>query len=215
VYFHHFNEKFFSQIINENLGAYSYYVIMPANLEHTEIAISQLQKDKVFILDQVHPEHHEFPAVYQHFEKDVFEGLSQIKNKLKTYKKFNLVFSEKKQPKGILDGFLKFCKTELLPYEILETMEAEHLQQKEAYFVLEDKPLIQIIKLMKLKKYKLVKDIGLISYNDSLLKEVLEGGITTISTDFKLMGKQVAEMIKQNKPKRIANKSQLRLRKSI
>jgi DNA-binding LacI/PurR family transcriptional regulator len=60
-----------------------------------------------------------------------------------------------------------------------------------------------------------VKDIGMISYNDSLLKEVIEGGITTISTDFKLMGKQLAEMIKNNDPKRIANASQVQLRKSI
>ncbi|GGE34926.1 transcriptional regulator [Psychroflexus planctonicus] len=215
VYFHHFNEKIFSQIIHENLGDYSYYVIMPANLKNTEVALAELQQDKVFMLDQVHPEHANFPAVYQNFEKDVFEGLFQLKNKIKVYKKFNLIYSENKQPKGILDGFLKFCTTAKVPYQILNTFEAESIQKNEAYFVLEDKPLIQIIKQMKANEFEFVKDIGMISYNDSLLKEVIEGGITTISTDFKLMGKQLAEMIKNNTPRRIANTSQLRLRKSI
>lgn len=215
LYFHHFNTKFFSQIIYENVGDYSYYVIMPANLSNTEEVISQLQKDKVYILDQVQPEHEDFPAVFQNFEKDVFEGLSQLKSKIKAYKKFNLIYSEKKQPKGILDGFLKFCETAEIPYQILNSFETESIQKKEVYFVLEDKPLIQIIKQMKAKEYEFIKDIGMISYNDSLLKEVIEGGITTISTDFKLMGKQLAEMIKNNAPKRIANTSQLRLRKSI
>lgn len=215
VYFHHFNEKFFSQIIQDNLGDYSYYIIMPANLPNTLDAISEIQQDKVFILDQVHPEHANYPAVFQDFEKDVLEGLLQLKSKIKQYKKFNLVFSEAKQPKGILSGFLEFCKIAKVPYQILNTFEAESIQKDEAYFVLEDKPLIQIIKQMKLKNFAFIKDIGMISYNDSLLKEVIEGGITTISTDFKLMGKQVAEMIQNKTFKQIANTSQLRLRKSI
>lgn len=215
LYFHHFNKNIFSQIIYEKVGDYSYYVIMPANLSHTEEVISKLQQDKVFILDQVHPEHAHFPAVYQNFEKDVFEGLSQLKSKIRAFKKFNLIYSEEKQPKGILDGFLKFCDMAKISYQILNSFEAENIQKGQAYFVLEDKPLIQIIKQMKAKEFEFVKDIGMISYNDSLLKEVIEGGITTISTDFKLMGKQLAEMIKNNTPRRIANTSQLQLRKSI
>lgn len=215
VYFHHFNKKVFNQIIYENVGVYSYYVIMPANLINTEKAIAQLQKDKVFILDQIHPELSDFPAVYQNFERDVIEGLHQLNEKIQVYKKINLIFSEEKQPKGILLGFLKYCEMAKMPYQILSTIENHSIEKDEAYFVLEDKPLIQIIKQMKAKNLEFIKDIGMISYNDSLLKEVIEGGITTISTDFKLMGKQLAEMIKNNNPKQIANTSQLRLRKSI
>jgi DNA-binding transcriptional regulator YhcF (GntR family) len=215
IYFHHFNKKIFSQLINENIGEYSHYIIMPANLEHTTAIISQLQKDKIFILDQIQPEHEAFPAVYQDFEKDVLEGLFQLKSKILAYQKFNLVYSEKKQPKGIRAGFIKFCNLVHIPFQILEAVEVENVQKKEAYFVLEDKSLILIIKGMKAKNFEFVKDIGMISYNDSLLKEVIEGGITTISTDFKLMGKQLAEMIKNNDPKRIANASQVQLRKSI
>jgi DNA-binding transcriptional regulator YhcF (GntR family) len=215
VYFHHFNENFFSQVIRENLGDYSYYIIMPANLSNTLEAISEIQKEKVFILDQVHQEHAAYPAVYQDFEKDVFEGLSQLTHKIKSYAQFNLIFSEAKQPQGIANGFIRFCKKNQIKYRVLSTFEAENIQKNEAYFVLEDKPLIQIIKQMKLKNYTFIKDLGLISYNDSLLKEVLEGGITTISTDFRLMGSQVAQMIQNNSPQKIANTSQLRLRKSI
>ena len=215
VYFHHFNEKFFSQIIRGNVGHYSYYIIMPANLNHTLEAIAEIQKEKVFILDQVQKEHAKYPAVYQDFEKDVFEGLSQLTDKIKSYAQFNLIFSEAKQPKGIAKGFMRFCESNQIKYRVLSTFEAKNIQKNEAYFVLEDKHLIQIIKQMKLENLVFKKDLGLISYNDSLLKEVLEGGITTISTDFRLMGSQVAEMIKHNAPQKIANTSHLRLRKSI
>ena len=41
--------------------------------------------------------------------------------------------------------------------------------------------------------------IGIISYNETPLKKVVENGITTISTDFKAMGKLLANMILENK----------------
>ncbi|MNL72289.1 hypothetical protein D3C87_1975770 [compost metagenome] len=56
-----------------------------------------------------------------------------------------------------------------------------------------------LIKLARKKKLKLGKDVGLISYNDTLVKEVLEDGITVISTDFEAMGKTVAQAILEEK----------------
>ena len=52
-----------------------------------------------------------------------------------------------------------------------------------------------LIKLAKKKGYELGKEIGLISYNDTAVKEILEGGITVISTDFEMMGKTAASVI--------------------
>ena len=48
-----------------------------------------------------------------------------------------------------------------------------------------------------------------------MLKEVVADGITTISTDFKLMGKHLADMILAGKTEQIANISRLKLRNSI
>lgn len=215
VYFHHFNKKFFDQIIYENLGGYSYYIIMPANLPDTLQAISQLQRDKVFILDQLQPEHKAYAAVYQNFEEDIYNGLLQLKAQIQQYHKFNLIFDETKQPQGILNGFTHFCLTHQVPFEIFSKITDKALQQHEAYLVLEDKTLIKVIKQMKNLGFEFIKDIGLISYNDSLLKEVLEGGITTISTDFELMGKKIAQMIVSQQKEQIPNPSKLSLRKSI
>ncbi|WP_367889168.1 hypothetical protein [Polaribacter filamentus] len=48
-----------------------------------------------------------------------------------------------------------------------------------------------------------------------MLKEVVEDGITTISTDFNLMGERLAQMILNNEQVKIENPSSLILRKSI
>jgi len=47
------------------------------------------------------------------------------------------------------------------------------------------------------------EDIGIISYNDTPLKELL--GITVISTDFQKMGSAAAEMILTKMPTSIKN----------
>ena len=55
--------------------------------------------------------------------------------------------------------------------------------------------LVYLVKETKSRFYKIGKDLGIISFNDSPLKEIVADGITTISTDFAAMGKVLARMI--------------------
>jgi DNA-binding LacI/PurR family transcriptional regulator len=50
-----------------------------------------------------------------------------------------------------------------------------------------------LIKQIREYEFQLGKEIGVISYNDTPLKELL--GITVISTDLKMMGETAAKMI--------------------
>ena len=74
IFFHHFNKDIFNKLITDNIGNYSYYVIMPANLKETEKIIENIPKEKVYILDQVHEGLEKYSAIYQNFEKDVFDA---------------------------------------------------------------------------------------------------------------------------------------------
>ena len=75
--------------------------------------------------------------------------------------------------------------------------------------------MLQIIKNIKTHNLVLAKDVGIISYNDALLKEIVEGGITTISTDFNLMGKRLAEMILNKEAIQVENPNKLIIRNSF
>ena len=215
IFFHHFNIAVFKKLITDNIGNYSSYVIMPANLKDVKSTIENLPSDKVYLLDQINDELKKYPAIFQNFEKDTFNGLSSGLNKLVNYKKIVLLFSKEKQPQGILRGFELFCKTNSLNYEIIDTLEKRTPKKGEVYIVLDDENLIRIIKKIKKVQFVLTKDIGIISFNDTILKEVVENGITTISTDFKLMGKRLAEMILTNEQLKIENPSKLILRNSL
>lgn len=52
------------------------------------------------------------------------------------------------------------------------------------YILPNDNDLVHLLKAAKTQKLIVGEDIGVISYNDTPLKEVVAEGITTISTDF-------------------------------
>ncbi len=215
IFFHHFNLKMFDKLINDNAGNYSYYVIMPANLKGTAKIIERLPNDKVYILDQTNDELVDYPSVYQNFNKDIYNGLSDGLSLINNYNKIILLFSDSKQPHGILDGFKLFCSHNTKPFEIIDSIKTREVAKGELYVILDDKDLIRIIKKIKEHNLKLAKDIGIISYNDTLLKEVVEDGITTISTDFNSMGKKLADMILNNEYAQVENPNHLIIRKSL
>jgi len=215
IFFHHFNYDMFSKLIFDNIGGYNHYIIMPANLKNTELVIEKLPNDKVYILDQSHDELAQYPAIYQNFEEDIFSSLLEAKPLIVKYDKIVLLFPEKKQPQGMLRGFQKFRKAINFPDEVINTLEGRILKKGEVYLVLDDRNLIVIIKKIKDQKLILGKDVGIISYNDTLLKEIVEGGITTISTDFKKMGKRLAQMIINKEQLKIENPNALIIRKSL
>ena len=91
---------------------------MPANIEGTEKYLQNLPKEKVYILDQMHKGLSQYSGIYQNFEKDIYNGLQNGFSQIKKYIKLVLLFSEEKQPQGLLHGFNFFCKKNNLKSEI-------------------------------------------------------------------------------------------------
>jgi DNA-binding LacI/PurR family transcriptional regulator len=75
--------------------------------------------------------------------------------------------------------------------------------------------LVQLVKKAREYKYKLGKKFGIVSFNDTMLKEVVAGGITTISTDFNEMGKALATMLLNHRFGQVRNPSRLIVRNSL
>lgn len=215
IFFHHFNYNMFTKLINDNVGDYSAYVIMPANLSNTAQIIERLPPEKVYILDQTHEDLQNYPSVFQNFKNDIYQGLEAALNEISTYQKLVLLYPAARQPQGILDGFKLFCSHHAIAHEVIDNITNRTLSAGELYIILDDKNLIRIIKRIKEQRLSIARDIGIISYNDTLLKEIVEGGITTISTDFNLMGQRLAQMILNKEFAQVENPNRLIIRKSL
>ena len=215
IYFHHFNIQVFQKLIDDSNGNYTKYVIMPTNLVNAEFYIKNLPVNEVYILDQTHSELKHYPAVFQNHKKDIFEALMKGKHKLLNYKILILIFPGYREPLGMKEGFEKFCVNFSFDNEIITEFSDREIKVGEVYIIPNDRDLVSVIEKAKLQNLKLGSDFGIISYNETPLKKVVESGITTISTDFRAMGKIMAEMILNGQKKQIENKCSLIIRNSL
>jgi DNA-binding transcriptional regulator YhcF (GntR family) len=215
IFFHHFNIDTFRKLINESNGNYSKYIVMPTNLNGAASVIKTLPKNDVYILDQTNDELIEYPSVHQNFVKDMYQGLWLGKEKLSKYNKLILIFPGFKEPLGMIKGFENFCNDYSFAYEIITHFEQRIIHKGEVFIIPNDRDLVKVLEQSKIQNLKIVSDFGIISYNDTPLKKVVENGITTISTNFSTMGIQLANMVLQNEKIQIENESNLILRNSF
>ncbi len=215
IFFHHFNLPVFKKLINDSNGNYTKYIIMPTNLVGAPSIIKTLPVNEVFILDQTNSELEAFPGVYQNHEKDIYDALLKGKDKLLKYEKLVLIFPGFREPIGMKEGFDRFCKDFSFEKETITEFTNREIQIGEVYILPNDRDLVSVIEKSKHQKLKLGRDFGIISYNESPLKKVVENGITTISTDFRAMGKIMAAMILEGKRIQIENKCSLIIRNSL
>jgi DNA-binding LacI/PurR family transcriptional regulator len=73
------------------------------------------------------------------------------------------------------------------------------------YILNDDNDLVSLIHTAKKNKWVLGKDVGVVSYNETPLKSVIAEGITTITSDFSKMGRDMAKMISKNKREKVEN----------
>jgi DNA-binding transcriptional regulator YhcF (GntR family) len=215
LYFHHFNTYQFNKLVQESKGNYTKYILMPTNLIDVNESIKSLPKKDIFILDQTNPDLLEYPAVYQNFVNDMYEGLVKGKKQLQKYSKLMLIFPGFREPIGMKIGFEKFCHKFGFDYEITSDFTNSKVVNNCVYVIPNDRDLVHVIEQAKRQKLQLGTDYGIISYNETPLKKFVENGITTISTNFETMGKTLAEMILNNCKTQIENPCQLILRNSL
>ena len=111
-----------------------------------------------------------------------------------------------KEPAERVKGFERFCVENEFEYQVVKNLEEVRPGLYEAFFLISDRDLVQMVKIAKDYKYKLGKKFGIVSFNDTMLKEVVAGGITTISTDFVAMGKALADIVLTKKNRQLRKK---------
>ncbi|APY12821.1 transcriptional regulator [Seonamhaeicola sp. S2-3] len=209
LHVYHCDETLFLNLLDKNKAAYDYFVIMPhfktEDLKHITLtekvikAIKKLPEEKLIILDNVKPnfEGNNHIEIYQDFENDIYNALKEGLEKIKKYKKIILVYPKEAvypYPKRILHGFRKFCVEYKLDFEILDKVYEDMILKKGDLFItIEEGDLVNLVKQAREDEFIIGEEVGIISYNDTPLKELL--GITVMSTDFKIMGETAANMI--------------------
>ncbi|NJO03646.1 MAG: substrate-binding domain-containing protein, partial [Bacteroidia bacterium] len=217
VYHNHFKQ--FQELIARSLDRYTHYVIITHFQEGGESAyqvLNQIPPEKLLLLDRkVDGVRGNYGAVYQNFEKDIYQALSLASSQLRKYHTLKLVFPYASyHAKEIAWGFERYCRHQRFHHQIIHHI-PDYLLPREAYVILQEHDLVALAKLLKKYNYTAGQEVGIISYNETPLKEVLLDGITVISTDFEKMGRCAAEMILRCQGREMENDFRLILRQSL
>ena len=196
----------FEHFIDENLDHFDYYIITPHFPIQPEIqkkAIKILRKipnRKLILLDHlIEGLPGNFGSVYQDFEQDVADGLLQGIDVLKDFKKLNVISMPGSMYAPLIEkGIQKFCHENQVNFEIHKNINVDKIQKQEVFLILNsqlDIELIELVRAAKMKGCIIGKDIGIISYNESPINEIILDGLSVFSTDFQQMGELAAKMI--------------------
>jgi len=210
----------FKKILSNVRQDYTHYVIIPHFLEggeHAHEIINTLPRNKLILLDKlIDGIEGQYGAVYENFEKDIYHALEQALPVLSKYDTLKIIFpSYTYHPKEILKGFSAFCDEYAFNYKIVGNIKKEPISKGETYINLMEDDLVVLIEKVIADKLQIGKDVGIISYNETPLKKLILNGITTISTDFQMMGEKTAELVLNQSTEQIAIPFSLTLRASL
>jgi DNA-binding transcriptional regulator YhcF (GntR family) len=199
LYFHHCNPKIFRAILNENLGSYGLYVITGMEDPQIKSTLNRIPPKKLLQIIRP-PLLNDVSSISQDFYMGVKKSLNKLKTRLVRYQKFILVFAERRgHPETIKIAFTEFCAEEGIEHSIEKKLIRDLIHAGTAFFVIEDNDLISLIKLGEEKGLKIGHDLGILSYNETPMKEIIRNGITVISVDFKRIGHLIAKFIQNPK----------------
>ncbi|NCB07429.1 MAG: GntR family transcriptional regulator [Bacteroidia bacterium] len=219
VFIYNYDLTQFEEIIDNHITTYDYYVILPHFKNESEEvveAIRKIPKEKVLLVDRNLPALKDYPIVYQEYEKDIQSALESGIELIRKYRKINLVFPQNQYySKYILRGFQIFCQINQFDFSVIDQLNEGDVVRGEAFVLITDDDLYRMIKITKGRNWKLGKDIGIVAYNDTPVKEILEDGISTISTNHDEIGRLAAEMILNKNFSRIKSPFAFIRRKSL
>lgn len=200
--FHHYNPEVFDQLVQNSVGRYSMYVVMNIDNKKVEPILNRIDANKLLILDMGKPENGRLNYLLQDFnssvEKCLEEGLAQFKK----YKELILVYAENRtpHPKETVNAVRRFTQKNKIQFRKISQVKEADIQKGQAWFVIGESDLVKVIKTARKKNLTIGNELGIISYNDTPMKQIVGNGITVITADFTLMGKKAAEFVK-NKQK--------------
>jgi DNA-binding transcriptional regulator YhcF (GntR family) len=215
LFFHHGNPTVFSYILKDNLEKYGLYLITPLEHHETLDLMNQIPDDKLLQITrptQKLANHY----IIQDFYSEVINALESVKYRFTKYKKFILVYPTTcYHPPQIVKAFRHFCTYNNMKHSVVSKPDINANSKHHAYFIIDDGHLIQAIKDAEHFGFILGNDFGVLSYNDTPMKEMIRQGITVISTDFVRMGRLAGQFIITKKPVNEVIKTNIILRNSL
>lgn len=197
---YHYDAGLFHEIVEKNLGKYNYFVVMPHFALNTSKAaflttLNLIPEDELILLDKNVPElKHNCLRVFQDFEHDLYTALQGLSDQLAKYQRLVLILpSDDNYPQELAQGFRFYCIQADKPFSIQEDVTEEIIEAGTCYVVIRETDLVGLLKRIRQLGFMLSRDIGVLTFNETPLKDLLD--LTVCTTDFAAMGRTAGQLL--------------------
>ncbi len=198
VFFHHNNLSIFDTIFANIRGKYGMYVVAPIPDQSIRPLLESISPKKLLVIDRYLELDPEYSFISQEFEETTYQKLVELLPAIRKYKKLILFFTEASDyPVGIKNAYERFLSDYEIDGKVEKKYKPDSVKKGTLYFFISDTFLWEVLRDCRNNEYRIGKEVGILSHNDHVVKEIVFGGITTISTDFKDMAKKAASHIKE------------------
>lgn len=169
--------------------------------------INSIPKQKLLLLDKKNPfVRGQYACVYHDFQQGIAEVLASYRHLFLKYQAINIVIEEPSfLQREMAETIRAFTQANAQHCHIYTSFNAAIVRKNEAYLVFSETFLAEILKVCQHKTFTLGKDLGIVSYHETPLKEVLCGGITVLTANHTQLGKSAAELILQQSQQHVPN----------
>ena len=216
IFFHHNNPSIYEAIINSINGKYGMYVIAPIHHKVTQKVLTNIPSSRLLLIDRYEDIGSQYSFVSQEFEKSTHEVLNQLNGAFSNFNKKVLYYrDDSDHPEGIKKAFETYCTAQDGPWHIYDQYRSEHLEKGNVYITISDVDLWELLKDCEMRNLDIGKDVGVLSSNDSPVKEIVSGGVTTFFVDFEYLAQRASEYVLNRKQVKEILDVQLIRRKSL
>lgn len=196
IFFHHNNMDIFESILSTVKSKYGMYVIAPIQNPRTTELLAPIPPNKLLLVDRFMELGENYSFVTQKFEDPFYKTLHSLKDRMEEFSKFVLFFKENRDyPIGVLDAYKRFMEQQGWEHQVIRNYEEGIVEKGTVYITINDNDLWKLLKDIESNSFVLGEEVGILANNDNTVKEIICGGITTFSTDFKLMAKKAAQYV--------------------
>lgn len=195
---HNFNDDIFCGTLLDKQSRYERLVVMPYESKAVKDCLAKIDQTKLILLDiDTDFTGKACAVIRQGFDKETERALESEASRFAGYKRFELVFPPGPVviPEGIRSACTRFCRLHEIPLTVTDAFHPENLTKGTVYLVIDDNDLVSLVKEVHRRGWSAGREVGLVSYNDTAMKEIVEGGVTVVSTDFHELGAAAARRI--------------------
>lgn len=195
VFFHHNNFEMFKDIVEKAYGKYHTYIVKGFAHDEVDSVLSIFNEDELLVLDRREGIDDSRSYIAQSYVDDFYNCLVSNSELFKKYSAIYLVFgrSQQSHPKQCIVRFEEFLRENGIAGGYITKLDVDAVCKKDCFVALADDDLVALLKMCRERGYVIGKDIGIVSYNDTPMKEFVGEGITVFSADFVEMGRMAAQ----------------------